>query len=86
MEEKRQGNEIILRGAKLKERDIERAAEQGRVVTNGSLEILLPKLKKKHEQSNADITLRQERIINILKGDKIQKKLHSPESRRFFGG
>ena len=58
MEEKRQGNEILLRGAKIKERDIERAVEQGKVISNGSLEILLPKLKKKHEQSNNDISNR----------------------------
>ena len=52
MEEKRQGNEIILKGAKMKEREIERAAEQGKIQSNGSLEILLPKLKKRHERSN----------------------------------
>ena len=42
----------------MKEREIKRAAEQGKIVSNGSLEILLPKLKDKHDQSNKEIALR----------------------------
>ena len=84
MEEKRTNNEMMLRGAKLQERDIERAVAHGKAVSNGSLEVLLPKLKRVHEQSNADISERQDKVISILKGE-LQPEQNSPNSRRFFG-
>ena len=82
MEEKRKNTEFFLKGADMKQRDIDRAYEQGKAVSNGSLEVLLPKLKKAHESSNNELTERQEKIINILKSEKVASI--SPEKRKFM--
>ena len=84
MEEKRKNTEFFLKGAEMKQRDIDRAYEQGKVVSNGSLEILLPKLKKAHETSNNELTDRQEKIINILKAERVSQANSSPDKRKFM--
>ena len=75
---------MILRGAALKEREIERVKDQAKVHTNGSLAILLPKLKKTHDFANQDVNMRQEKIISIMKGERLGEST-SAKSRKFFG-
>lgn len=73
---------MFMEGADLKERDIKRAKEAGEKAGNGNLEMLLPKLKKTHDLSNQEVTSRQEKIISILKGDKLAPNLNSPDVRK----
>lgn len=58
MEEKRVNNEVILKGAKFKTKDIEKVTGEARAFSNGNLDNLLPRLKKTHEFSNQDLVAR----------------------------
>ena len=49
-----------------------------------NLQNLLPKLKKTHLDSNIMLTGRQEKIMAILKADKISPQLNNATSRKFF--
>ena len=45
---------------------------------------LLPKLKKTHMDSNLRISGREDKILGILKQDKISPELNNASSRKFF--
>lgn len=45
---------------------------------------LLPKLRKTHIESNIMLTGRQEKILAILRGDKLSPQLNDVSSRKFF--
>lgn len=49
---------MLMKGADLKERDIEQATKAGEKASTGNLEMLLPKLKKTHEFQNDQISTR----------------------------
>ena len=49
------------------------------------MNLLLPKLKRQQELSNNELSDRQTKIINILKGDKLNDQtLNSHKSRKHF--
>lgn len=50
LEEKRQGNETLLRGVFLKERELKRAKERSKNISEDNMEKLLPILKKNQEK------------------------------------
>lgn len=50
-----------------------------------NLQDLLPKLKQQHEMSNKQLSERQDNIIALLKGTKMNEELSSPASRKYFG-
>mmetsp|Transcript_19146 Transcript_19146/g.29335 ORF Transcript_19146/g.29335 Transcript_19146/m.29335 type:complete len:154 (+) Transcript_19146:1395-1856(+) len=83
LEEKRQHNEILLRGAGIEEKELRKVKEMAKVASNKNMSVLLPKLKRTHLESNLMLSGRQDKILAILKGDKFSPELNSPQ-RRFF--
>lgn len=53
-------------------------------MSNKNMSDLLPKLRKTHIQANIMLTGRQEKIMAILKGDKLNPQLNNGTSRKFF--
>ncbi len=53
------------------------------MASNKNMSVRLPKLKRTHLESNLMLSGRQDKILAILKGDKFNPELNSPQ-RRFF--
>ena len=64
-------NEALLRGAGIEELDLQKAMKYAKETSDKNLQNLLHKLKKTHLDSNIMLTGRQEKIMAILKADKI---------------
>ena len=58
LEEKRMGNDMMLRGAKLKAKEMERIKDQAKQASENSIASLLPQLNKLHEQSTIELSNR----------------------------
>lgn len=84
LEEKRQHNEALLRGAGIEEKELRKAHKMAETASSKKLAVLLPKLKKTHITSNLELSGRQDKILAIFKGEKLSPELNSPKSRRFF--
>ena len=85
LEEKRQHNEALLRGAGIEEKELRKAKETAKNTSNKNLAMLLPKLQATHVSSNLNISTRQDKILAILKSDRVSPTLNnSPTSRKFF--
>lgn len=84
LEEKREHNEALLRGAGIEENELKMAKNHAKSQSNKNMDNLLPKLRKTHIQANIMLTGRQEKIMAILKGDKLNPQLNNGTSRKFF--
>lgn len=71
LEEKREHNEALLRGAGIEENELKMAKNQAKSQSNKNMSTLLPKLRKTHIDSNIMLTGRQEKILALLRGDKL---------------
>jgi len=71
-----------MKGADLKQRDIDRATDHARNASATNLDSLLPALRKTHEASNADISARQNKVVSILKSERLHSDFNSPEKRK----
>lgn len=74
----------MLRGAGIEEKELMRANQLATSASNKKLSTLLPKLKKTHITANLALSGRQDKILAILRGDKLSPELNSPGSRKFF--
>ena len=84
LEDKRQGNETLMRGLDVKLNQIESFKNKSKQESQRNLSLLLPKLKRSHELSNANLQTRQGKIISILKGEGLDT-LTDKKSRRHLG-
>lgn len=84
LEEKRQHNETLLRGAGIEEAELRKAETAAKLNTQRNMASLLPKLKKTHIDSNLRLSGRQDKIIGMLKQDKLSPELNNASSRKFF--
>ena len=62
----------MLRGAGIEETELRKADTLAKNASNKNLSSLLPKLKKTHIESNLMLSGRQDKIMAILKNDKLE--------------
>jgi membrane-associated HD superfamily phosphohydrolase len=84
LEEKRQHNETLLRGAGIEEAELRKAETAAKNNTQKNMASLLPKLKKTHIDANLRLADSQQKIIGLMKGDKLSPMLNNASSRKFF--
>ena len=73
-----------MRGAGIEEAALRKADNLAKHTSSKNLATLLPKIKKTHIDSNIALTGRQEKILAILKNDKLSPELNNSTSRKFF--
>ena len=60
----------MLRGVFLKERELKRAKERAKNISDENMEKLLPILKKNHEKEIEQLSGRQLKVVEIMKGTR----------------
>lgn len=68
----------MLRGVFLKERELKRAKERAKNISDENMEKLLPILKKNHEKEIEQLSGRQLKVVEIMKGTRLNEILSSP--------
>jgi hypothetical protein len=61
----------LLRGVFLKERELKRAKERAKNISDENMEKLLPILKKNHEKEIEQLSGRQLKVVEIMKGTRL---------------
>ena len=61
----------MLRGVFLKERELKRAKERAKNISDENMEKLLPILKKNHEKEIEQLSGRQLKVVEIMKGTRL---------------
>ena len=85
LEEKKKFNDILLQGTGIKQKDQKRFKELANQTSNANLNAMLPQLKMENMYQSIQLAERQDKILALMKEDKVVLTLNKNSTqRRFF--
>ena len=74
----------MLRSVGAKDEDLRKANTMAKLTSQKNLQMMLPKLRRNHLEQTLKLTERQDKIMALLKEDKINPSLNESATRRRF--